>query len=254
MTKTDLNKHKVVSPNEWVEARKKLLIQEKEFTRVRDQVSAQRRELPWVKVETEYVFEGPNGKETLADLFEGRSQLVIYHFMFAPEWEEACPSCSFWADNFNPNVIHLNHRDVTFAAISRAPIEKLNAFKKRMGWSFKWVSSGNNEFNYDYQVSFPAGVPKDQLEYNYRKLELDCPDLPGVRVFSKDGKGNIFHTYSSYSRGIDILNTAYNYLDLVPKGRDEDDFEFSMDWLRYHVGADQKAQPPPQENKMPPRP
>jgi len=239
MTKTDLNKHKVVSPNEWLEARKKLLVQEKECTRFRDQLSQQRRELPWVKVETEYVFEGPNGKETLADLFEGRSQLVVYHFMFAPEWEEGCPSCSFWADNFNPNVIHLNHRDVTFAAISRAPIEKLNAFKKRMGWSFKWVSSENNEFNYDYQVSFPAGVPKDQLEYNYRKLEIDSPDLPGVSVFYKDGKGNIFHTYSSYSRGIDIFNTAYNYLDLVPKGRDEDDLEFSMDWLRYHDRYDE---------------
>jgi predicted dithiol-disulfide oxidoreductase (DUF899 family) len=239
MTKTDLHKHKVVSPNEWVEARKKLLIQEKEFTRVRDQVSAQRRELPWVKVETEYVFEGPNGKETLADLFEGRSQLVIYHFMFAPEWEEGCPSCSFWADNFNPIVIHLNHRDVAFAAISRAPIKKLNAFRERMGWSFKWVSSGKNKFNYDYHVSFPAGAPKEQLEYNYSKLQIDSPDLPGVSVFYKDGKGNIFHTYSAYSRGIDIFNTAYNYLDLVPKGRDEDDFEFSMEWLRYHDRYDE---------------
>lgn len=234
MTKTDLHKHKVVSPSEWIEARKKLLIQEKEFTRVRDQVSAQRRELPWVKVETEYVFEGPNGKETFADLFEGRSQLVIYHFMFAPEWEEGCPSCSFWADNFNPIVIHLNHRDVAFAAISRAPIKKLSAFRERMGWSFKWVSSGKNKFNYDYHVSFPAGEPKEQLEYNYSKLQIDSPDLPGVSVFYKDGKGNIFHTYSAYSRGIDIFNTAYNYLDLVPKGRDEDDFEFSMEWLRYH--------------------
>jgi len=239
MTKTDLHKHKVVSPNEWLEARKKLLIQEKEFTRVRDQVSAQRRELPWVKVETEYVFEGPNGEETLADLFEGRSQLIIYHFMFAPEWEEGCPSCSFWADNFNPIVIHLNHRDVAFAAISRAPIKKLSAFRERMGWSFKWVSSGKNKFNYDYHVSFPAGAPKEQLEYNYSKLQIDSPDLPGVSVFYKDGKGDIFHTYSAYSRGIDILNTAYNYLDLVPKGRDEDDFEFSMEWLCYHDRYDE---------------
>ena len=167
MTKIDLNKHNVVSPEEWLEARKKLLSQEKEFTHLRDKLSRQRRELPWVKVEKEYVFEGPNGKETLADLFEGRSQLVIYHFMFAPEWEEGCPSCSFWADNFNGIVIHLNHRDVTFGAISRAPIEKLKAFKKRMGWTFKWVSSGNNEFNYAYHVSFPAGVPKEELDYNY---------------------------------------------------------------------------------------
>ncbi len=239
MTKIDLNKHKVVSPEEWLEARKKLLSQEKEFTHLRDKLSRQRRELPWVKVEKEYVFEGPNGKETLADLFEGRSQLVIYHFMFAPEWEEGCPSCSFWADNFNGIVIHLNHRDVTFGAISRAPIEKLKAFKKRMGWTFKWVSSGNNEFNYDYHVSFLAGVPKEELDYNYGKLPVDSSDMPGVSVFYKDGKENIFHTYSTYSRGIDVFNTAYNYLDLVPKGRDEDAFEFSMDWLQYHDRYDQ---------------
>jgi predicted dithiol-disulfide oxidoreductase (DUF899 family) len=239
MTKTDLNKHKVVSPNEWLEARKNLLSQEKELTHLRDKLSRQRRELPWVKVEKEYVFEGPNGKETLADLFEGKSQLVIYHFMFAPEWEEGCPSCSFWADNFNGIVIHLNHRDVTFGAISRAPIAKLHAFKKRMGWTFKWVSSGDNAFNYDYHVSFPAGVPKEKLEYNYRKLQVDSSDMPGISVFYKDGKGNIFHTYSTYSRGIDVFNTAYNYLDLVPKGRDEDEFEFSMDWLQYHDRYDQ---------------
>ena len=239
MTKTDLTKHKLVSPNEWLEARKKLLIQEKEFTRLRDQLSRQRRELPWVKTEKQYVFEGPNGKETLADLFEGRSQLVIYHFMYAPEWEEGCPSCSLWADNFNPIVIHLNHRDVTFAAISRAPLEKLNAFKERMGWSFKWVSSENNDFNYDYHVSFPAGVPKEELEYNYSNLSFDTSDQPGVSVFYRDEKGNIYHTYSAYSRGIDILNTAYNYLDLVPRGRDEDELEFSMDWLRYHDRYDQ---------------
>ena len=239
MTKTDLTKHKLVSPNEWLEARKKLLIQEKEFTRLRDQLSRQRRELPWVKIEKQYVFEGPNGKETLADLFEGRSQLVIYHFMYAPDWEEGCPSCSFWADNFNPIVIHLNHREVTFAAISRAPLEKLNAFKERMGWSFKWVSSENNDFNYDYHVSFPAGVPKEELEYNYSNLSFDTSDQPGVSVFYRDEKGNIYHTYSAYSRGIDILNTAYNYLDLVPRGRDEDELEFSMDWLRYHDRYDQ---------------
>jgi predicted dithiol-disulfide oxidoreductase (DUF899 family) len=239
MTKKDLINHKVVSTNEWLEARKQLLTQEKEFTRLRDKLSQQRRELPWVKVEKKYVFEGPNGKKTLADLFEGRSQLVVYHFMFAPEWEEGCPSCSFWADNFNGIEIHLNHRDVTFAAISRAPLEKLNAFKERMGWSFNWVSSGNNEFNYDYHVSFQAGVPKEQLEYNYGQLQFETSDQPGVSVFYKDGKGNIFHTYSAYSRGIDILNTAYNYLDLVPKGRDEDELEFSMDWLQYHDRYDE---------------
>jgi predicted dithiol-disulfide oxidoreductase (DUF899 family) len=239
MTKTNLIKRKLVSPKEWLGARKKLLVQEKEFTRFRDQLSRQRRELPWVKVEKEYVFEGPNGKETLGDLFEGRSQLVIYHFMYAPEWEEGCPSCSFWADNFNGIIVHLNHRDVAFAGISRAPLKKLNAFKKRMGWTFKWVSSGNNDFNYDYHVSFQAEVPKEKLEYNYSQLSFDSSDLPGVSVFCKDEKGNIFHTYSTYSRGIDVLNTAYNYLDLVPKGRDEDEFEFSMEWLRYHDRYDE---------------
>jgi predicted dithiol-disulfide oxidoreductase (DUF899 family) len=239
MTKTEPIKRKLVSPKEWLGARKKLLVQEKEFTRLRDQLSRQRRELPWVKVEKEYVFEGPNGKETLSDLFEGRSQLVIYHFMYAPEWEEGCPSCSFWADSFNGIIVHLNHRDVTFAGISRAPLKKLNAFKKRMGWTFKWVSSGNSDFNYDYHVSFQAEVPKEKLEYNYSQLSFDSSDLPGVSVFCKDEKGNIFHTYSAYSRGIDVLNTAYNYLDLVPKGRDEDEFEFSMEWLRYHDRYDE---------------
>ena len=239
MTKTELINRKLVSPKEWLGARKKFLVQEKEFTRLRDQLSRQRRELPWVKVEKEYVFEGPNGKETLGDLFEGRSQLVIYHFMYAPEWEEGCPSCSFWADSFNGIIVHLNHRDVTFAGISRAPLKKLNAFKKRMGWTFKWVSSGNSDFNYDYHVSFQAEVPKEKLEYNYSQLSFDSSDLPGVSVFCKDEKGNIFHTYSAYSRGIDVLNTAYNYLDLVPKGRDEDEFEFSMEWLRYHDRYDE---------------
>ena len=239
MTKTEPIKRKLVSPKEWLRARKKLLVQEKEFSRLRDQLSRQRRELPWVKVEKEYVFEGPNGKETLSDLFEGRSQLVIYHFMYAPEWEEGCPSCSFWADSFNGIIVHLNHRDVTFAGISRAPLKKLNAFKKRMGWTFKWVSSGNSDFNYDYHVSFQAEVPKEKLEYNYSQLSFDSSDLPGVSVFCKDEKGNIFHTYSAYSRGIDVLNTAYNYLDLVPKGRDEDEFEFSMEWLRYHDRYDE---------------
>jgi predicted dithiol-disulfide oxidoreductase (DUF899 family) len=240
MIKTDLNHHKVVSANEWLEARKQLLIQEKEFTRLRDQLSRQRRELPWVKVEKNYVFEGPEGKRTLAELFEGRSQLVVYHFMFAPDWEEGCPSCSFWADNFNGIGVHLNHRDVTLVAISRAPSEKLEAFKRRMGWNFKWLSSGNNDFNYDYQVSFTPEVLKGQIEYNYGNWEADSSDMPGVSVFYQDGEGNIYHTYSAYSRGIDILNTAYNYLDLVPKGRDEaDQTPHAQAWVRYHDQYDE---------------
>jgi predicted dithiol-disulfide oxidoreductase (DUF899 family) len=244
MAKTDLNQHKVVSPDEWLEARKQFLIKEKEFTRLRDQLSQQRRELPWVKVEKNYVFEGPDGKTTLAELFEGRSQLVVYHFMFAPDWEEACRSCSFWADNFNGIVVHLNHRDVTLVGISRAPREKLEAFRGRMGWGFKWFSSGNNDFNYDYHVSFRPEELKGKAEYNYAKLadfaqrygmrETELSDLPGVSVFYKDKDGNIYHTYSFYERGIDILNTAYNYLDLVPKGRDEAELEWPMAWVRYH--------------------
>ncbi|MBV8970105.1 MAG: DUF899 domain-containing protein [Verrucomicrobia bacterium] len=225
----------MVSEDEWVRARKQLLTQEKEFTRLRDQLSQQRRELPWVKVEKNYVFDGPRGKETLADLFAGRSQLVVYHFMFAPEeGEQPCRACSFWADSFNPIGVHLNHRDVTMVAISRAPSEKLEAFKLRMGWNFKWVSSGSNDFNYDYHVSFTPEEVKSEAEYNYAKRMPDSADQPGVSVFYQDGKGNIFHTYSVYARGIDILNTAYNYLDLVPKGRDEDGFDWPMAWLRYH--------------------
>ena len=171
MTRTDLSKPKVASLNEWLEARKQFLIREKEFTRLRDQLCKQRRELPWVKVEKNYVFDGPGGKIPMAELFEGRSQLVVYHFMFAPDWNEGCPSCSFWADNFNVIGIHLNHRDVTMIAISRAPWEKLEAFKRRMGWNFKWFSSGNNDFNYDYHVSFTPEVLKSQVEYNYGKWE-----------------------------------------------------------------------------------
>jgi predicted dithiol-disulfide oxidoreductase (DUF899 family) len=241
---TDLNKHKVASVNDWLEARKKLLLQERQFTHLRDQLSRQRREMPWVKVEKDYVFDGPAGKTKLAELFEGRSQLVVYHFMFAPDWEEGCPSCSFWADNFNAIGIHLNHRDVTMIAISRAPLEKLEVFKHRMGWNFKWFSSGNNDFNYDYHVSFTPEALKGKAEYNYSKLadfarrndmvETEVSELPGVSVFYKDRDGNIYHTYSTYERGIDILNTAYNYLDLVPKGRDEDDLDFAMSWVRYH--------------------
>jgi predicted dithiol-disulfide oxidoreductase (DUF899 family) len=230
---------KIVAQDEWLEARKQLLIQEKEFTRQRDRLSQRRRELPWVKVEKNYLFDGLPGKVTLTELFEGRSQLLVYHFMFAPEWEEGCRSCSFWADGFNAIGVHLAHRDVTLLAISRAPIEKLEAFKQRMGWNFKWVSSGNNDFNYDYQVSFTPEELENEVEYNYAQQKTDTPEMPGVSVFYRDGKGDVFHTYSAYSRGIDLLNPAYNYLDLVPKGRDETELEWPMAWLRYHDQYDQ---------------
>jgi predicted dithiol-disulfide oxidoreductase (DUF899 family) len=227
--------HKVLSHPEWLNARKEFLAKEKEFTKMRDELSRKRRELPWEKVEKSYTFEGPNGKETLSDLFGKKSQLLVYHFMFAPEWNEGCPSCSFWADNFNPNVVHLNQRDVSFAAISRAPIAKIESFKKRMGWNFKWLSSGTNDFNYDYYVSFTPEEAKNGTPfYNYKKEKMPHQDREGASVFYKDDQGTIFHTYSAYARGIDLMNAAYNWLDIMPKGRDEEGLPFSQDWVRYH--------------------
>ncbi len=231
---TGIKDHPVVSREEWLSARTAFLAKEKEFTRLRDELSRQRRELPWVKVDKPYVFDGPNGKETLAELFENRSQLVVYHFMFSPAWDEGCKHCSFWADNFNSIVVHLNHRDVTLVAISRAPLAKIKRFKKRMGWSFKWVSSFQSDFNYDYHVSFtPKEVQSGAAFYNYTQTKAP-QDREGVSVFYKDERGTVFHTYSSYARGIDILNTAYHYLDLVPKGRDEDGLKSPQAWVRYH--------------------
>ena len=230
-----VGKHRVVSHKAWIEARRKFLAKEKKFTRLRDELARQRRALPWEKVDKDYVFDGPKGPETLSELFDGRSQLVVYHFMFAPEWSEGCKHCSFWADNFNGLGIHLNHRDVSFVAISRAPLAKLEAFRKRMGWSFKWVSSGQNDFNYDYQASFtPQEVESGAAFFNYSKSDVGVTDREGVSVFYRDPSGAVFHTYSSYARGIDMLNTAYHYLDLVPKGRDEDGLEFTQAWVRYH--------------------
>jgi len=228
--------HKIVSHDEWLAARKQLLAKEKEFTRLRDELSKERRELPWERVEKNYVFDGPGGKETLAQLFEGRSQLVVYHFMFDPDWDAGCPHCSFWADNFNGIPVHLNHRDVTMVAISRAPQAKLEAYRKRMGWSFKWLSSFGSDFNYDYYVSFtPEEVAKEQAYYNYRLNERQKTlESVGISVFHKDADGTVFHTYSCYSRGVDMLNGAYHYLDLVPKGRDEAGQSNPQFWVRRH--------------------
>jgi predicted dithiol-disulfide oxidoreductase (DUF899 family) len=226
----------VVSPSEWQEARKALLVREKEFTRLRDEMSREVRELPWEKVEKRYTFEGPKGKENLAQLFDGRSQLIVYHFMLGPGWKEGCPSCSFLADHFNPAVVHLAQRDVTFVAISRAPLPEIEAFKKRMGWSFKWVSSSGSDFNYDYQVSFPKSeLAKGPAFYNYKAVnEIPGEERPGASVFYKNAAGEIFHTYSTYSRGLDILIGAYNFLDLTPKGRDEEGLPHGMAWVRHH--------------------
>jgi predicted dithiol-disulfide oxidoreductase (DUF899 family) len=214
--------HAIVSREQWLVARKALLAREKELTRLQDDVGRQRRDLPWVKVDASYVFEGPKGKETLAELFEGRSQLVVYHFMFTPDWQAGCPHCSFWADNFDEIGVHLNQRDVTMIAVSRAPYAKLEAYRKRMGWSFKWVSSGGTTFNFDYRVSFtPEEMDAKRADYNYAFQDPHHSDREGLSVFFKDTDGSIFHTYSAYARGIEVVNTAYHYLDLVPKGRDE---------------------------------
>jgi predicted dithiol-disulfide oxidoreductase (DUF899 family) len=231
-----VNHNPIVSREEWLAARKQHLIKEKELTRLRDELSRQRRELPWVKVEKRYVFDGPDGKETLADLFAGRSQLIVYHFMFDPGWEEGCRSCSFLADHIDGSVVHLAHRDVTLMAVSRAPLPQIEAFRKRMGWRFKWVSSYGNDFNSDYHVSFTKDdMAKGNVYYNYEVRESTSEgEAPGTSVFYKDATGDIFHTYSSYARGGDILIGAYNYLDLVPKGRDEDALAFTMAWVRHH--------------------
>src|SRR5580692_9865266 len=214
---------KVVAPAEWVEARKEFLAKEKEFTRLRDELSRQRRELPWEKVEKSYVFEGPNGKETLADLFDGRSQLIVYHFMFGPDWKEGCPSCSYLGDHFDGAIIHLANRDTTLVVVSRAPLAQIEAFKKRMGWKFKWVSSFASDFNYDYHVSFTAAeLAEGKVYYNYSMTEFPVAEGPGASVFARDTAGAVFHTYSSYGRGLDILLGAYNFLDMTPKGRDEE--------------------------------
>lgn len=224
--------NKVVSGDEWLHARKELLAKEKEFTRLRDQLSQARRALPWRKIDKEYFFDSAAGKQTLGDLFDGRSQLIVYHFMYGPDWSEGCPSCSFWADNFNGIDIHLGHRDITMLAVSRAPLKTLDAYKKRMGWSFKWVSSLDTGFNFDFDVSFtPDEMEKGEINYNYENRKFPSEEAPGISVFYKDAQGDVFHTYSCFSRGLDMLNGAYHYMDLAPKGRDEDDLQYSMAWL-----------------------
>jgi predicted dithiol-disulfide oxidoreductase (DUF899 family) len=227
--------HKVVSRDEWIEARKQFLIKEKEFTRLRDQLSQQRRDLPWEAVSEEYVFEGSNGKQTLPELFDGRSQLIVYHFMFDPSWDAGCPHCSFWADNFNGIVVHLKHRDVTMIAVSRAPYSKLAAYEKRMGWNFKWVSSHGTDFNFDYHVSFtPEELARKEAFHNFTTQTPPGSETVGISVFYKAETEKVYHTYSTYSRGVDMVNGAYNYLDLVPKGRDEAGQRNPQFWVRRH--------------------
>lgn len=225
---------KVVSQKEWLAARKKLLLKEKKFSKLRDELNLQRRKLPWVKIEKDYIFEGPNGKVTLGDLFGGKSQLLIYHFMFGPGWGEGCEHCSFWADHFDGVNIHIGQRDTAFAVVSRASLAKIAPFKKRMGWEFNWVSSFNTGFNFDFNVSFtPQEIKSGVLPYNYGKLRMKIDEMQGVSAFYRDKNGDIYHTYSSYARGIDLMNTTYNFLDLTAKGRDEKPGN-AQDWVRYH--------------------
>jgi predicted dithiol-disulfide oxidoreductase (DUF899 family) len=229
----EITNHPVVSREAWLAARVALLAKEKEFTVLRDELSRQRRELPWERVEKRYVFDGPAGEETLADLFGAQSQLVVYHFMFNPTQDAGCKHCSFWADNFDGLDVHLRHRDISFVAISRAPLDKLQAFRKRMGWRFKWLSSGRTDFNFDFHASFsPEQIATGSVFFNYRTQAMDMADREGVSVFYKDANGAVLHTYSCYARGIDLLNTAYNYIDLTPRGRDEGDSPQS--WVQYH--------------------
>jgi predicted dithiol-disulfide oxidoreductase (DUF899 family) len=225
--------HQVVPHEQWLEARKAFLAQEKAFTRERDRLSQARRDLPWERVDKDYVFDGPAGKQTLAQLFGSSSQLVVYHFMYDPEWDEGCKSCSFWADNFNGIPVHLRARDTAFVAVSRAPLLKLEAYRKRMGWSFTWLSSSDSDFNRDFGVEFTEEeVEKKGADYNYTVQDPFDTQREGVSVFYKDESGAVYHTYSAYARGIDLLNGAYNYIDLTPKGRDEG--EGNMAWLRRH--------------------
>jgi predicted dithiol-disulfide oxidoreductase (DUF899 family) len=228
-------KHPIVSREEWLTARKALLAKEKSFTRLRDELSAERRALPWVQVAKTYVFDGPNGKESLADLFGGRSQLIVYHFMFVPDWDQGCKSCSFWADSFNGAVAHLEQRDVSLVAVAKAEFAKLDAFRKRMGWSFKLVSSFANDFNRDFHVSFSEEERQSgRAFYNYRMAAAPVAEMPGISVFHRDADGAICHTYSCYARGLDMVNGAYQLLDLAPKGRDEAGLPFTMAWVRHH--------------------
>jgi predicted dithiol-disulfide oxidoreductase (DUF899 family) len=248
--------NKVVPHEQWMEARAAFLNREKQFTRARDELNRQRQELPWEAVEKDYRFTGPDGKETLADLFDGRSQLIVYHFMFAPDWDAGCPHCSFWADNFDPVIVHMNQRDVSMVAISHASYPRLAAYRKRMGWKFKWLSSAGTTFNFDYGVSFTDEERKrGEALYNFRKGDPGVGEREGVSVFYKDAEGKLFRTYSAYARGIDLLNTAYNYIDLVPKGRDEGGR--SQYWVRrrdeYQIAKAKKKRAAKKKRKTTPK-
>lgn len=229
----DVRNHAVVPHEEWLKARKALLVKEKAFTKLRDQLSQERRDLPWVRVEKTYTFDGAGGKETLPELFGGNSQLIVYHFMFDVNEDVGCPHCSLWADNFNGIPAHLRALDAAFVALSRVPLAKIEAYRKRMGWNFKWVSSFHNEFKRDFGTTFTEDeIANGRAFYNYTMQDSPDTEREGISVFYKDAEGNVYHTYSAYARGIDIVNAAYNFIDLAPKGRDEGDVP--QRWVRRH--------------------
>ena len=232
---TSTEHHRIVSRAEWIAERKALLAREKELTRLSDQIAAARRTLPWVRIDKNYAFDTPRGRRTLAELFDGCRQLLVQHFMFAPGWEQGCQSCSFMADHTDGMTVHLAHRDVTFVAVSRAPLADIERFRRRMGWRFAWVSSHGTDFNYDFGVSFtPEDVAKGELPYNYGTWPFAYEEWPGVSVFFKNDANEVFHTYSTYGRGVEVMMGAYRLLDLTPKGREEKDVEYKMEWLRHH--------------------
>lgn len=240
---TSTVRHAIVSPDQWLTARQALLAREKELTQLRDQIAHERRALPWVRVEKDYVFEGLEGRRTLAELFEGRRQLLVQHFMLGPDWEAGCPSCSFMADHTDGTLPHLAQRDVTMVAISRAPLARIERFRQRMGWQFKWVSSNANDFNFDFGVSFtPEEKAKNKVTYNYGTRSYESDELPGISAFYRDDAGDVFHTYSTYGRGVEVMMGTYNLLDLAPKGRDERNVPNKMEWVRHHDRYEPAAQ------------
>lgn len=230
-----MNQPEIVDRKTWLDRRRHLLQREKAFTRERDELTRQRQQLPWVRIDKDYQFDGPDGCKSLAELFDDRRQLVVYHFMFGPDWDAGCPSCSFWADNFDGIDIHLAQRDIRFIAISKAPWASISAFRQRMDWRFTWLSSQQSDFNFDFQVSFDAADSEGkQVDYNYGKIDYFMDELPGVSVFARDESGTVFHTYSTYARGLDLLNGAYNYIDLTPLGRNEIGDDANQGWVRRH--------------------
>ncbi len=230
-----MTSHSIASRDEWLAARKALLADEKTFQRQRDALNAKRRALPWVKVDEDYVFDTASGPKALPDLFDGKSQLIVQHFMLGDGWAEGCPSCSFWADGFDGTPVHMAQRDAAFVSVSNAPLDQITAYQSRMGWKFEWVSCHESSFNYDYQASFtPEQMAAESVEYNFHQTKFPSSEAPGISVFAKDADGNVYHTYSCYARGIDNMNVTYQYLDLLPKGRDEDELDNPMAWVKRH--------------------